>query len=233
MRAKPRLLGVHSRRHATAMPLLALNTVLPQSLRVKYHLLVGALPIGLMLGALALPWALSSRLDDTLGLPLQGPLLQRPGELLLMVALILAALLLMLLGYSLGWVFNALISRHLLGWSPEQVRAVYLRSEVPAHWLKPGAGDVADADARSIAEWETQRQGGAWRFVALRGVLAWGVPMFLMVYLVPTLFKAQPISPASLLAYAGLWAAGGAVFGVVMWRSGESNYRKLMDRRPR
>lgn len=213
------------------MPLLALNTVLPQSLRVKYHLLVGALPIGLMLGALALPWALSSRLDDALGLPLQGPLVQRPGELMLMVALILAALLLMLLGYALGWVFNALISRHLLGWSPEQVRAVYLRSEVPAHWLKPGAGDVADAGARSIADWETQRQGGAWRFIALRGVLAWGAPMYLMVYMVPALLKSQPMSPESMLAHAGLWATAGAVFGAVMWWSGQSNYRKLKDRR--
>lgn len=215
------------------MPLLALNTVLPQSLRVKYHLLVGALPIGLMLGALALPWALSSRLDDALGLPLQGPLVQRPGGLMLVVALILAALLLMLLGYALGWVFNALISRHLLGWSPEQVRAVYLRSEVPAHWLKPGAGDAADADARSIADWETQRQGGAWRFIALRGVLAWGAPMYLMVYLVPALLKSQPISPESLIAYAGLWATTGAVFGAVMWWNGQSNYRKLKDRRLR
>lgn len=215
------------------MPLLALNTVLPQSLRVKYHLLVGALPVGLMLGALALPWALSSRLDDALGLPLQGPLVQRPGELMLVVALILAALLLMLLGYALGWVFNALISRHLLGWSPEQVRAVYLRSEVPAHWLKPGAGDAADADARSIADWDAQRQGGAWRFIALRGVLAWGAPMYLMVYLVPALLKSQPISPESMLANAGLWATAGAVFGAVMWWNGQSNYRKLKDRRLR
>ena len=111
-----------------------------------------------------------------------------------------------------------------------------------------GAGGPADIYARQLAQHlsESMKQsfvvenvtggGGAIglpRFIALRGVLAWGAPMYLMVYLVPALLKSQPISPESLIAYAGLWATAGAVFGAVMWWNGQSNYRKLKDRRLR
>jgi hypothetical protein len=112
------------------MPLLALNTVLPQSMRVKYQLLVGALPVSCMLASLLLPWAMASWLDRQVGVPLDAAIREQPGVLPWLAVFLLAMLLLMLLGYALGWVFNALVSRHVLGWSREQVRAVYLRSEV-------------------------------------------------------------------------------------------------------
>lgn len=214
------------------MPLLALNTVLPQSMRVKYQLLVGALPVSCMLASLLLPWAMASWLDRQVGVPLDAAIREQPGVLPWLAVFLLAMLLLMLLGYALGWVFNALVSRHVLGWSREQVRAVYLRSEVPAHWLKPDAGDAGGADARSIAKWAAQRQAGPWRFIALRGVLAWGAPMFAAMYLLPALLKGQAITPEGVLLYGALWATGGLTFGAFIWFASESNYRQLLARRP-
>lgn len=207
------------------MPLLALNTVIPNSMRVKYQILVGALPVGLTLASLLPPWAMAAWLDERMPLPLDGGLGQQPGAVLWLLGFLLAMLPLMLIGYALGWVLNALVSRYVLGWSAEQVRAVYLRSEVPACWLKPDAAAAGDADARSIAGWEVQRRAGPWRFIVQRGVLAWGVPMFAVMYLLPTLLKGQSITVAGALVHGALWAGVGPVFGAAIWFSSESNYR--------
>ena len=210
------------------MPLLALNTVLPQTLRAKYQVAIAALPVGLMVGSVGALAAGVTWLERAGALPLEGPLRDQPGGAWWILGALVGMVVLMLLGYATGWALNALISRHLLGWSPEQVRAVYLRSDVPAHWLKPGA---EGADARSIANWETHRQAGPWRFIALRGLLAWGAPMFVAMYLVPAWLKGQPVTLDGLLLYGAIWASGGVMFGAIMWFAGEANYRKLMARR--
>jgi hypothetical protein len=210
------------------MPLLALNTVLPQTLRAKYQVAIAALPIGLMVGCVGAMAAGVTWLERAGALPLDGALRDQPGGLWWILGALFGMVAFMLLGYVSGWLLNALISRRLLGWSPEQVRAVYLRSEVPAHWLKPGADG---ADARSIANWETHRQAGPWRFIAVRGLLAWGAPMFAAMYLLPAWLKGQPITPEGMLGYGAIWASGGLMFGAVMWFAGQANYRKLVARR--
>ncbi len=206
------------------MPMLALNTVISASLRARYQCALGALPIGLMLLSPCGLWLASTRLraDAVLTLP--------PPSAVAALLLLLATLALMVAGYALGWWLNAQISRHLLGWPAEQVRAVYRHSEVPAHWLKEGRGSRRDAGAESIATWAAERAQGPVRFVLLRGALAWGGPMFVAMHVVPSALKPEPVSMSATLLALAIWAVGGCLFGCVMWWISEANYRKLIRR---
>jgi hypothetical protein len=212
------------------MPLLALNIVLPQSMRVKYQLAIGVLPIGLMFAALLPLWQLGSWLESHLGIPMNRPFKEHPNGGQWIAIFLFAMVALMILGYAVGWVMNAAISRYILGWSTEKVRAVYLQSQVPAHWLKEVAAASQDADKQSIGKWEAQRKVGALRFIAVRGVLAWGGPMLLGMHLVPTFMKGQVFSLESTLLNVGIWGCVGASFGAIIWYSSEANYRKLKKR---
>jgi hypothetical protein len=212
------------------MPLLALNTVLPQSMRVKYQLAIGVLPIGLMFAAFLPLWQLGSWLESHLGIPMNSPIKEHPNGGTWIAIFLFAMVALMILGYAVGWVMNAAVSRYFLGWSTEKVGAVYLQSQVPAHWLKEGAAASQEPDKQSIAKWEAQRKVGALRFIAVRGVLAWGGPMLLAMHLVPTFMKGQSFSLESTLFNVGLWACAGASFGAAIWYSSEANYRKLKKR---
>jgi hypothetical protein len=212
------------------MTLLALNTVLPQSMRLKYQLIIGVLPIGLMFSAFLPLWQLGTLLESYFGIPVNSPIKEHPNGGAWIAIFLSAMVALMILGYAVGWAVNAAVSRYLLGWSKEKVRAVYLQSKVPTHWLKEGASESPNADKETIAKWEAQRKVGALRFIAVRGVLAWGGPMLLAMHLVPTLMKGQGFSLENSIFNVVLWACAGASFGAFIWYSSEANYRKLKKR---
>ena len=212
------------------MPILALNMVLPQSMRVKYQLAIGVLPIGLMFASLLPLWKFANWLESHFVIPSNSPIKEHPNGLAWIVIFLSTMVALMLLCYAIGWVMNAAISRYVLGWSTEKVQAVYLQSNVPAHWLKEAPATSNSADAQSIAQWEAQRKGGALRFIAVRGVLAWGGPMLLGMHFVPTFMKGQGFSMESTLFNIALWACAGASFGAIIWYSSQANYRKLKQR---
>lgn len=212
------------------MPLLALNTVLPQSMRVKYQLVIGVLPIGLMFASFVPLWQFAGWLEAHFGIPANSPIKAHPNGGAWIAVFLFTMVALMILGYAIGWILNAAIARYFLGWSTEKVRAVYLHSNVPAHWLKEGTAASSGADEQSITNWEAQRKVGALRFIAVRGVLAWGGPMLLAMYLVPTFLKGQGFSVESTLFNIALWACAGAGFGAIIWYSSEANYRKLKQR---
>lgn len=212
------------------MPHLALNTVLPQMMRVKYQVAIGFAPIGLMFASFGPGLLFASWLEGALGIPPNSTINAHPNGTIWITVFLTSMVALMVLGYALGFFVNQAASRWLLGWSPEKVHAVYANSDVPGHWLKAGADHSADVSAKTIAKWEEQRKVGALRFIAARGVLAWGLPMLLAMYAAPAFFKGQSIAIGAFVFNIALWAAAGAAFGAVIWYSSEANYRKLKRR---
>lgn len=212
------------------MTLLALNTVLPQSMRVKYQLAVGALPMGLMFASFLPLFFFASWLEARLGIPPNSPIKAHPNGALWISVFLGVMVVSMLLGYALGWLANAAIARLVFGWPADKIRAVYLRSEIPSHWLKGGASPSLDAKAQTIAKWEEQRKVGVVRFILTRGVLAWGGSMLVAMYVAPTVAKGKSFTGADLLFNLALWAAAGAAFGATIWFASELNYRKLKER---
>jgi hypothetical protein len=54
-----------------------------------------------------------------------------------------------------------------------------------------------------------------WRAIALKGVLGWGVPMFLLMTF---LVREAPLTVRAVVVGAVIWALAGAVFGFFIWR---------------
>jgi hypothetical protein len=81
--------------------------------------------------------------------------------------------------------------------------------------------------ARDVARWERMQRLGFWMYVLLYGVLAWGVPMFIVM----TFFIYQRPGgrlTLGLILFSGcIWILGGAAFGWLMWKASEKKYKKI------
>lgn len=72
--------------------------------------------------------------------------------------------------------------------------------------------------------WQKLRAKGWLRFVIVRGVVAWGAPMFLLIVL---MFNGAD----KILVHAVIWTIGGLIFGASTWYLNEKKYRKELARR--
>ena len=74
-----------------------------------------------------------------------------------------------------------------------------------------------------LAKWKETRKEGMLRFVLVRGVLLFGLPMFVAM----TLFRERGnLSPQLLAISVVVWSLGGAAFGAAMWFVQEQQLRK-------
>ena len=85
--------------------------------------------------------------------------------------------------------------------------------------------------ANEIDKWEAVRAKGKARFILVRGVLAWGLPMFvLMTFIVNRPTPNALLSPRNYVIFSVfLWGSAGALFGLFAWRQGESKYKKSVE----
>lgn len=75
--------------------------------------------------------------------------------------------------------------------------------------------------------WYQVAKQGKTRFIWFRGVLSWGLPMFiLMTLLFPLLLDSTDVgySWSRILFGAIIWSVGGYAFGWVMWRAGVKRF---------
>ena len=147
-----------------------------------------------------------------------NPAMNGSSVLFLWVLLAIAGMVAaMLIGHAIGWLLNMVIAALVLRWPWSRVRAVFLESQLPVEWYRAGLSSQSDADAVASQNWAAERsQGFAW-FVLKRGLLAWGVPMFIVMYVGPAFLKGEPVTPMGLLSSVAIWAVAGCAFGVSMW----------------
>ncbi len=80
---------------------------------------------------------------------------------------------------------------------------------------------------RGLRNWEKVRAGGMTRFVLLRGVLSYGLTMFVVMTFI---VHRGDLSARFIAISAGLWLVGGAVFGALTWVLMERIYRKFVPK---
>lgn len=209
--------------------MLAFNSIVTRVIQARYLLAISVTPMALMFFPLYPFVMFGFWLDSPAGAAynpaVNGSQYFLPWALLFLVAMIGS----MIICYLIGWVINALFCRYALSWSTEKLRAVFLRSEIPSEWLKSGFASSGDAHKASAREWEKHRAGGLLRFILVRGVLNWGAPMFLFMFVWPAFTKPDPVSTMQILSSLAIWAVAGLTFGVALWCHSESNYRKSLN----
>lgn len=132
-------------------------------------------------------------------------------------------------GWHLGWLVNGLVSRYVYKWAVADLRAVYLRSELPEAWLK--MEKCSDPKAywkqRHLKDLETRIAVGRLRYVVTRGVVLSGAALFVFVYVTPKILGEESLTGIGALVYAIPCAIGGAALGEVYWRSMQRNLKWL------
>lgn len=196
---------------------LPLNTAAYAALSRKHQLLLGAAPVLLMFAPFLLLLPAAHWLDSPAAAAYNPFANGSAFPVVWAVLALLLTLAAMLLGNALGWLLNAAWCRWALAWPPAQLRAVFLRAELPAHWYRTGIGSLAEAEAQAARAETELRRGGALRFILLRGVLAWGGPMFVFMVLLPALIGEQSLSLRSVAVGLLVWGISGAGFGAAMW----------------
>ena len=81
--------------------------------------------------------------------------------------------------------------------------------------------------AKGLRNWEKARAGGMTRFVLLRGVLSYGLTMFIVMTFI---VHRGDLSARFIAISAGLWLVGGAVFGALTWFLMERIYRRFVPK---
>jgi TPR repeat protein len=214
---------------------LAFNTEISTRLRVSVQIALGALPLGLMFASFIPLFHFESLLNKILGIPASAPIKSQPHGYLWLIVFLAVMVAFMIAGYLIGWVLNAALLRTLLRWPAEKVRRLMLYSEVPVSWLKANRATAGIANSRLVqdANWAITRQKGMWRYVLQRGVLAWGLPMYLVMACLPAFNGRAEPTASYFLWQACLWALAGAVFGLLTWFFYERNYRKRYGKQTR
>jgi len=81
--------------------------------------------------------------------------------------------------------------------------------------------------AKGLQNWEKARAVGMTRFVLLRGVLSYGLTMFIVMTFI---VHRGDLGTRFIAISAVLWFIGGAVFGALTWFLMERIYRKAVPR---
>lgn len=84
------------------MNLLAFDTLILSTARLKYQVVVAVLPVGLMLGSILLLMSFSRWLQGRFGIPADSAVRDHPDGSALIAIMLVAMIVLMLLGYALG-----------------------------------------------------------------------------------------------------------------------------------
>ncbi len=209
------------------MKLLAFNTLIPGLLRRRYQILIWAAPILLMFAPFLPIIQFAYWLDSPAGASYNPAATGSPYLVAWGVLAAISTIAAMLVGHAIGWLLNGAVSLTLLRWPAEKVRALYLRSEPPHHWFKEGVGSSGEANLRAVQAWEKHRSRGPLRFIVVRGVLAWGGPMFVAMYVIPTATKGVEVAITSIFINLGIWWVAGIFFGTATWWWSQENYKKL------
>jgi len=76
-----------------------------------------------------------------------------------------------------------------------------------------------------IKKWESTREKGLLHFVLIRGVLLWGLPMFIFMAFIGKPFSNGFTSSTALVHYV-VWPVAGVLFGLLTWCMSERMYKK-------
>jgi hypothetical protein len=207
------------------MNILPFNMDYSHRIRSKYNIALAIFPVGLMFSSFVPFWLFSKYLAYILDIPTNAPVRNHPKGLLWFVVIMIVFIILMLVLYLVGWLVNAIVMRLVFAWPSNNIRRLLLYSEIPERWLKDNT-IIASEDKYLVSGWAETRNKGKWRYIFYRGVLSWGLWMFLFMTTFQYISNKAVPSFLYLLGQAFFWGIAGAIFGYLIWCISEKQYLK-------
>jgi hypothetical protein len=81
-----------------------------------------------------------------------------------------------------------------------------------------------------VKKWESTRAKGKLHFILFRGVLLWGLPMFVFMAFVNNPF-ADGFTSSAAITYYIIWPVAGLLYGMLTWYMSERTYKKQLASR--
>ena len=85
---------------------------------------------------------------------------------------------------------------------------------------------------KDFDEWAEARKESIYSFILLRGLVAWGLPMFIAItFFVNDAFDESGLIVSHVVINAVAWTIGGLFFGASIWYFTERKYKKELANR--
>jgi len=81
---------------------------------------------------------------------------------------------------------------------------------------------------KDVQRWEETRRKGKLNYILVNGLLAWGLPMFVVMTFFVLRKKDEPLRLDMVAISAVLWTIGGLAFGLSIWTVSEKKYQKYL-----
>jgi len=82
----------------------------------------------------------------------------------------------------------------------------------------------------TAAKWESVKSKGKKRFILVDGVLYWGLPMFVLMTFILNQKPERSHPEVFIVISAFIWVFSGALYGWMMWKVVEWQYRKYLKK---
>jgi hypothetical protein len=92
--------------------------------------------------------------------------------------------------------------------------------------VSAGVERMSEIRQLRLARWERIKQGGIWRFVLLRGVLGWGLPMGIIGIIFEHVSRKEEAFAWYLIL--GLCLIGGFIWGLAVWLVTMRSYSRAL-----
>ena len=84
---------------------------------------------------------------------------------------------------------------------------------------------------KDMEKWRATRERGMLSYLLTQGVLAWGVPMFIVMSFIVNRPFADGITIGKIFLHGGIWLVAGLFFGAATWTIFEKMYRRELEKR--
>lgn len=81
---------------------------------------------------------------------------------------------------------------------------------------------------KEFETWQTTRQQGKFKFILIRGLLSWGIPMFVIMTFIFNRSERE-FTTLYLVVNAAIWGVAGIAFGALMWHITENRFNRELD----
>lgn len=206
------------------MKFLATNILVNNKIKTKIQLLLMIFPILLMFSPLLLFFLLETHFYKIVGV-YPGDIIEivsvRDGLPIVFVLIIM--LFFMIAGYFSGWLVNAIVINIFFRWTWDEIRRIFLYSEIPISWV------VDQSLLYKKKNWSEIRKHGMWKFIFKIGILGWGGAMFFLMTSISIILDGAKASMRYVILSACIWGIVGYLFGFIFWQISELQFRKQIQ----
>jgi len=207
------------------MNILGINSNFSALLKRKYSYSLGVFPFSLMLSCIGVLYLAIGKYRQYYGYSQEVSLKELPIFEYAFVILVV----MLVLSYIVGWLFNAIIARMVFGWSNEKLIGVFLHSNVPNEWYKNNSETFEKAQLTNLRNWKVVRNKGKFYFILKFSIVGFFIMSMISLFLGFDNRNGEEINWLYSITVSVLVACVSALVAGFIWTSTETEYKSNFE----